>query len=388
MANLPLLDVPIGDYGADEPAIVAYRDQGTRRALALDNRGPLRFDADGKIDPSILEAYDRYGFYILEGVFGPTELDEIERDVADMLDRCPVAKDADFDRHGRAALGSGLQARNVGWVRPLSDPLGGTEAAHGRHQAKMIEPEAPQGAPEHVVQIILGSLQFSEACLRVYGHPGLLKLTEAINGPDFTPFNEAVWIKHPGLGGSVAWHQDAWTHWDSPDLDSHTHGYNFMLQLYGCNAANGLWVVPGSHRVGKVDIRALVDEAGSDRLLDAVPVICAPGDVCINSRQTVHGSFANTSPDPRVTINFGFHRRASVQGVTSGGVHNPISIYDDAYIRERSKAIVYAIDARAQHVPHEERYVYQPFAGQEDDYRFGPETLERLRDYNLRDLGI
>ena len=58
---------------------------------------------------------------------------------------------------------------------------------------------------------------------------------------------------------------------------------------------------------------ALVAEAGSDRLVHAVPVICAPGDVCINSRQTVHGSFANTSPDPRVTINFGFHRRSSVR---------------------------------------------------------------------------
>lgn len=388
MVNLPLLDVPIGDYGADEEAIVAYRAEGTKKALALDNRGPLRFDAEGKVDPSIVEAYNRYGFYVLEGVFDQAELDEIEADVADLLDRVPVTKDAEVDRHGRPALGVGLQARNVGWVRPLSDPLGGTEAAHGRHQAKMIEPVAPQGAPEHVVQIILGSLQFSEACLRVYGHPGLLKLTEAVNGPDFTPFNEAVWIKHPGLGGSVAWHQDAWTHWDSPDLDENTHGYNFMLQLYGCNAANGLWVLPGSHRVGRVDIRALVAEAGSDRIADAVPVICGPGDVCINNRQVVHGSFANTSPDPRVTINFGFHRRASVQGVTSGGVHNPVSVYDDEYIHERSKAIVYGIDARAQHFPDEERYTYQPFAGVEDDYRFGPDTLDRLRDYNLRDLGI
>ena len=27
--------------------------------------------------------------------------------------------------------------------------------------------------------------------------------------------------------------------------------FHFMAQLYGCNAANGLWVVPGSHRGGK-----------------------------------------------------------------------------------------------------------------------------------------
>ncbi len=108
------------------------------------------------------------------------------------------------------------------------------------------------------MQLVLGSLQFSEACLRVYGHPQLLAVARAVNGDDFTPFNEAVWIKQAGLGGSVAWHQDGWTHWESPALDEGTHGFNFMAQLYGCNAINGLWVVPGSHRIGKVDIKAMV----------------------------------------------------------------------------------------------------------------------------------
>jgi len=388
MVNLPLADAPVSDYGDDEAAMVAYRAEGERRALALDNRGPVRYTADGAIDPAILDAYGRHGFYIFEGVLGAEELADIERDVADLLDRAPVTKGAELDRHGRPALGAGLQGRNVTWVRPLSDPIGGTSASNGRHPAKMIEPIAPEGAPEYVVQLVLGSLQFSEACLRVYGHPDLLAVAEAVNGADFAPFNEAVWIKQPYLGGSVAWHQDGWTHWDSPDLDAHTHGFNFMAQLYGCNAANGLWVVPGSHRMGKVDIKAWVDDAGSDRLPDAVPVICAPGDVAITSRQAVHGSFANTSPDPRVTINFGFHRRRSVLGVTSGGIHNPVSVYDEERIHTRSAAIMYGIDARARRFPQERRYVYQPFAGLEDQYRWGPETLEALRDYNLLDLGI
>ena len=54
--------------------------------------------------------------------------------------------------------------------------------------------------------------------------------------------------------------------------------------------------MPGSHRIGKVDIKAMVEAAGSDRLPDAVPLVCAPGDVAITNRQCVHGSFANTSP--------------------------------------------------------------------------------------------
>ena len=388
MANLPLIEVSRVDYGSEEAAMIRYREDGTRRAMALGNRGPIRFDAQGRLDVRIRDAYSRCGFYVFEGVLQADELADIERDVADMLERAPVTRGAALDCRGRPALGAECRAPNVSWVRPLADPLGGTAHANGRHPAKMFEPAAPAEAPDHVVQLILGSLQFSDACLRVYGHPQLLAVAAAINGEDFTPFNEAVWIKQPRLGGSVAWHQDGWTHWNSPQLDEGTHGFNFMAQLYGCNAANGLWVVPGSHRLGKVDIKAMVESAGSDRLPDAVPLICAPGDVAICNRQAVHGSFANTSDDVRVTINFGFHRRSCVLGVESGGVHNPVAVYDDARIRQRSRLIMYAIDARAQRFPDEAPYHYAPLAADAAHYRWTANVHADIKDYNLLDLGI
>jgi hypothetical protein len=138
-------------------------------------------------------------------------------------------------------------------VEALGDPFCGTKLANGRHPVKMFEPQAAADAPKEVVYLILGSLQFSEAALRVYGHPELLAVAAAINGPDFTPFNESLFIKEPGRGASVAWHQDGTTHWDSPEWDQGVHGFNFMAQLYGCTAANGVWVVPGSHKLGKID---------------------------------------------------------------------------------------------------------------------------------------
>ena len=58
--------------------------------------------------------------------------------------------------------------------------------------------------------------------------------------------------------------------------------------------------------------------------------------------------------------------------MTSGGVHNAVAVYDEARIHERSKAIAYGIDARAQRFPDEPRYVYQPFAGQEDELPLDP----------------
>lgn len=388
MVNLPLPQVATVDYGTEEEAMVAYREEGTRRAIAMDNRGPFRFTADGKLDPAIVESYDRHGFYVFTNVLGAEERADLERDLADLLDRQPVTKDADVDRHGNPPFNAGQQSRSISWVKPLSDPLGGTDYSYGRHPSKMYEPKAAADAPEWVLQLIHGSLMHSEAALRLYGHPYLLKFAEAVNGPDFTPFNEAIWIKQPRLGGSVAWHQDGWTHWNSPDLGPHTHGFNMMIQLYGCDAANGLWVVPGSHIGGKKDIKAMVAEAGSDRLPQAVPLICGPGDVAVTSRQAIHGSFANTSENVRVTFNMGFHRRKSVLGVKSGGVHNPVSEYTEEYVKSRSRMIMYGIDARQQKYPGETPYVYAPLAAEADKWRWSAERKAEVWDYNLQDLGI
>lgn len=376
------------DYGAESAAMAAYLAAGEDNAYALGNRGRVRYTADGALHPDILEAYWAHGFYVFEGVLRPEELADIEADLVDILDRLPVAKGAPVDAKGRPALAHGCEAPTLFWSKPLGDPFGGTELANGRHPVKMAEPTPAAGTPEEIVYLILGSLQFSEACLRTYGHPDLLRIAAAVNGEDFVPFTDALFIKAPGLGASVAWHQDGTTHWDSESWDEGSHGFNFMGQLYGCTPANGVWVVPGSHRLGKIDIKALVADAGTERLPDAVPLVCAPGDVAITNRQALHGSFANTSPDWRVTVNMGFHRRASVLGVAGGGIHNAPAIYDEARIRERSRLIGYAIDARRQRFPDEVPYDYKPFVDAGLSYHWDEAARQSLHDYNLLDLSI
>ena len=388
MTALPRHSSARSDYGEHQDAIVRYREEGTRRALAMKNRGPLTIDSNGDVDQAIVDAYNEFGFYVFEGVMSDAELADLEADIADMLDRAPSHRGSKLDRHGRPALGSENEARSVSFVKPLSDPVGGTEAAYGRHQAKMIELNPPEDAPKEIVQLFSGALQFSEAYLRLYGHPGLLAFAEAIHGKDFTPFHEAIWIKQPGLGGSVAWHQDGFTHWDSPDLDENTHGFNYMAQIYGCDAENGLWVIPGSHRKGKLDIKQMVADAGSDRIPTAVPLICAPGDVAVTNRQAIHGSFANTSDRFRISMTFGFHRRSSVLNVRSGGVHSAVTDYTADYIRNRSKLIQFGIEARKLRFPHETPYDYEPFADNVSEFAWSSDRLTELKDYNLQDLGI
>lgn len=375
-------------YGEEADAMRAYLLQGQESALALPNRGPLSFTDTGELAEEIRTAYSEYGFYIFENVLSGEELDDIKADLDLMRARFPTGPESQVNAAGEPALGADAKALTLVWSKPLGDPLGGTELANGRHQVKMFEPEASEDAPQAAPFILLGSLQFSDACLRAYAHPELLKVTEAINGPDFTPFNEALFIKEPGIGAAVSWHQDGVTHWDSPDFNEDIHGFNFMAQVFGSTAVNGVWVLPGTHKQGKLNIKALVAESGSERLKGAVPIVCNPGDVVICNRQLLHGSFPNCGFEPRITVNFGFHKRSSVLGVMGGGIHSDAQVFDDEIVARRSRAIGYAIDARRQRFPEETPYQYQPFLASDSTYQWNDSARAALKDYNLDDLSI
>jgi len=373
---------------SDPQALQDYFAQGLARARALDNRGALRFTDDGALDPAIMEAFAEHGFYVFEGVIGVPELAELESDYLGILKRAPTAPGEATDAQGGAALGLGLSIPAFHWGKPLGDPDGGTGVAQGRHPVKMFEPEPAKGLPEQVVQTILGPLQHSDAFLRLYGHPGLLRLSAAINGDDFAPFQEGIIIKQPGEGRSFAWHQDGTTHWDAPTFTPVSHGINIMAQLYGSTPANGVWFLPGSHHA-KADIRALAERAGGNCLPGAVPLVSRPGDVAIANRQTLHGSFANTSPDARVTFSFGFQPRQSVIGV-EGYPWEPDRLvrYDKVYVDKRSEVIGYAINARSRHFPDEQPYIYLPHAEAGLHLRWNESARASIRDYNKLDIRI
>lgn len=375
-------------YGEQADAMRRYLLAGQAAALALPNRGPLRFTESGSLAEEIRAAYSEYGFYIIENVLSAEELDDIKADLEMMRAQFPTGPESKVNAEGEPALGADAKALTLVWSKPLGDPLGGTALANGRHQVKMFEPEADAEAPLAAPFILLGSLQFSDACLRTYAHPELLRVAAAINGPDFAPFNEALFIKDPGIGAAVSWHQDGVTHWDSPDFDEDIHGFNFMAQVYGSTAVNGVWVLPSTHKQGKLDIAELVEESGSERLNGAVPIVCNPGDVVICNRQLLHGSFPNCGFEPRVTVNFGFHKRSSVLGVMGGGIHSDAQVFDDATVSRRSRAIGYAIDARKQRFPDETPYEYQPFLASGDAYQWDADARRNLKDYNLDDLSI
>ncbi len=364
-------------------AMADYSRAGVARARALGNRGPIRFDADGKLDRSILDSYWTHGFFVLEGVVGPEELAELRADVDAVLARAPSSPEADRNRT------DGIIKPPYRWAKPLSDPVGGTDKNNGRHPVEMLQPTLGEGGPAWTVELLDGNLHLMDTALRLYGHPGLLGVAAAVLGDDFVPYNEVTFVKEAGLGPSVAWHQDGTTHWTAPDWDMDAHGFNFMAQLYASTAGNGVWVLPGSHKLGKADIRKLVAQSGSDRIDGAVPMLCSAGDTIITNRQLLHGSFANSSPDRRITLNAGFFPRKRVLGVTTRRLHGAIETYDQARIDERCRILQLAIDARRQRFPQERAYVYRPLAGREDESRWNETTRQTmLKNYNQRDMFI
>ena len=62
-----------------------------------------------------------------------------------------------------------------------------------------------------------------------------------------------------------------------------------------------MWVVPKSHRVGRIDIPALVSKHG-DRIPGALPMVCKPGDVVIANRNCLQYAEHSVTDWPLVQV--------------------------------------------------------------------------------------
>ncbi len=197
---------------------------------------------------------------------GEAEINELRRDAAVMLDRAPASPDSKVDARGRPALGRDAAREPYSIIKPLSDPQGGTDFGDGRHPSKMVEPAPDSDAPPYVVLRMRGMCEHMPAGLRVYGHPQLLAIAASINGDDFVPFNDVIFVKQPRVGGSITWHQDGVTHWNSSEWNEGIHGFNYQVQIYPATMGNALWVMPGTHKLGRADIKKRVaDNGGSEQ---------------------------------------------------------------------------------------------------------------------------
>lgn len=141
---------------------------------------------------------------------------------------------------------------------------------------------------------------------RLVDSPDLRAVAACLLGGEAHLYMGFTAVKGAGQG-EFTFHQDGqYTPFDGP-------GLNCWFALVDCTPANGcLRMVSGSHRSGYAD---WVDSAAcpGHRTMALQPaaweeVAMRAGDCCVFSRETVHGSGPNRSPDPRIAYAVQFHR--------------------------------------------------------------------------------
>ena len=133
-------------------------------------------------------------------------------------------------------------------------------------------------------------------------HPFPHLAMDALLGSKVVQYNESFVTKPPRIGQPVLWHQDpSFKKKSMPDPISTIDVY-----LDRADEDNGcLWVVPGSHKWGVVDAKAMMDEYGFD-LPGAQPVRMDPGDVAFHDNGCLHGSKAIPSDRQRRILYLAF----------------------------------------------------------------------------------
>ncbi|WP_119420894.1 phytanoyl-CoA dioxygenase family protein [Desertibaculum subflavum] len=188
-------------------------------------------------------------------------------------------------------------------------------------------------------------------------HPRILDAVEDLIGPDILVFHLTCWVKEPGDGAFVSWHQDGtYFHLDPAEHVTAWIGLSDSTPETGC-----VHVLPGSHRLGQIAHRT---EANAANLLSngqtvetaideaaKAPLIVRAGQFSLHHTYILHQSSPNLGRDRRIGIGISYiptrvrhtgPRRLSaslVRGTDSFGHFEP----------EHRPRANFSVEARAHH---------------------------------------
>ena len=192
--------------------------------------------------------------------------------------------------------------RSQGWLSPL-DVLTEDEAADAR--AALESHEAEHGPFATRPERSRAYLPFTWVD-EIMRNERLVDMVDDLIGPDILCWNAIFWIKEPGAGSYVGWHQDA-TYWGLDNLELVTV---WVALSEASEEAGCMRVLPGSHRETldhdeTYDIDNLLTR-GQQILdvdvADTVPMPLRPGQASFHNVATAHGSGPNRSADRRIGL--------------------------------------------------------------------------------------
>ena len=127
-------------YGDEAEAVKTYMQEGLKQALRLPNRGPIQFLKKWRSTSRNSGSHTlSMAFMFLKGVVTAQEMSDVRQDIDELRSRFATHPDSKLDARGRPALGCECKGPGLKWSKALSDPLGGTDVANGRHQIKLKE---------------------------------------------------------------------------------------------------------------------------------------------------------------------------------------------------------------------------------------------------------
>lgn len=135
---------------------------------------------------------------------------------------------------------------------------------------------------------------------------GITSAVESILGPNLLCWATSFFIKNPGDGKYISWHQDS-TYWDLSRPDVLTA----WVALTPSTPENGcMQVIPGTHKQDQVPHRDTFAQAnllsrGQEIAVEvdqsqAVNVVLQPGEMSLHHVRIFHGSEANRSATRRI----------------------------------------------------------------------------------------
>jgi non-haem Fe2+, alpha-ketoglutarate-dependent halogenase len=156
-------------------------------------------------------------------------------------------------------------------------------------------------------------------------NPAIIDAVSGILGPNLLCWASSFFIKNPGDGTYISWHQDS-TYWDlsSPDVLTAWIALTPSTPESGC-----MRVIPGTHLKDQVPHR---DTFAHNNLLSrgqeiavevdenkAVDVVLQPGEMSLHHVRIFHGSKANQSTHRRVGFSIRYipTRVSQISGRTS-----------------------------------------------------------------------
>jgi Protein involved in biosynthesis of mitomycin antibiotics/polyketide fumonisin len=187
--------------------------------------------------------------------------------------------------------------------RELAAILDGAREVSAHTDVYDLEPGHRPDAPR--VRRVKTPHKFFDGFKRLYRHPKLVAILEALLGPAVRLHGSKINLKAPHYGSPVEWHQD-WAFYPHTNDDLLAVG----VMLDDAISDNGpLLVVPGSHRGPTFDHHAggyfcgAVDPASvKDEIARAVPLTGRAGSMSFHHVRLLHGSAQNVSHLPRALL--------------------------------------------------------------------------------------